>query len=70
MFGDTGNRYTSPTDQMMSPVSKRLFGNGRSRKAAATAAVPLPPSGNPHKALKTQPQALSSSSLQPALLQS
>nr|GMC59468.1 WAS/WASL-interacting protein family member 1 [Ipomoea batatas]GMC67355.1 WAS/WASL-interacting protein family member 1 [Ipomoea batatas] len=55
-------RYTSPTDQMMSPVSKRLFGNGRIRKpataAVATAATaPLPPSGNPPKPVKIQPQA-------------
>ncbi|XP_031107934.1 uncharacterized protein LOC116012518 [Ipomoea triloba] len=54
-------RYTSPTDQMMSPVSKRLFGNGRIRKPAtadATAATaPLPPSGNPPKPVKIQPQA-------------
>ncbi|KAG5624154.1 hypothetical protein H5410_009372 [Solanum commersonii] len=34
-------RYTSPTDQMMSPVSKRLL-IGRSRKASTL----LPPSKN------------------------
>ncbi|XP_019185208.1 PREDICTED: WAS/WASL-interacting protein family member 1 [Ipomoea nil] len=59
-------RYTSPTDQMMSPVSKRLFGNGRTRKpataaVAAAATAPLPPSGNPPKPVKIQPQTLSSS---------
>ncbi|XP_009764663.1 uncharacterized protein [Nicotiana sylvestris] len=39
-------RYTSPTDQMMSPVSKRLL-IGRNRKASTL--LPLPPSKNrPH----------------------
>ncbi|CAH9090891.1 unnamed protein product [Cuscuta europaea] len=36
-------RYTSPTDQMMSPVSKRLLGDGRTRKAVAAAAAAAAP---------------------------
>ncbi|RAL46802.1 hypothetical protein DM860_005081 [Cuscuta australis] len=47
-------RYTSPTDQIMSPVSKRLLCNaGRTRKAAAVAAADAGPS-LPPKPIKMQ----------------